>query len=69
MFREPLPPARIEIVVTDTLSARGRVDEATISRIDRDVAYPSALLEEHEVAYGERARGRLDGDAGPGHLT
>jgi hypothetical protein len=68
MFREPLPAARIEIVVTDSLSARGRVDEATIPRIDRDVAYPSALLEEHEVAYSERTCRWLDGQADARHL-
>jgi hypothetical protein len=44
------------------------VDEATISRIDRDVAYPSALLKEHEVADSEGTCPCLDGDAGARHL-
>jgi hypothetical protein len=31
------------------------MDEAAIAGVDRDVAYPAALLEEHQITDGEMA--------------
>jgi hypothetical protein len=45
MVREPLAAVRSEIVITDPFPARRRVNESSISRIYRDVAYSAALLE------------------------
>jgi hypothetical protein len=69
MVGEPPAPAGIQIVVAYTLSAGGGVNETTVPRIDRDVAYSSTLRKQHEVADGERAGRWLDGDACPGHLA
>ena len=56
MVREPLAAVRSEIVIPDSFAARRRVNESSISRIDRDVAYSAALLEQHQVANNEGAR-------------
>jgi hypothetical protein len=47
MIREPFAAPRIEIVVSNAMAARGRVDKAVVARVDRNVAYPASLLEQH----------------------
>jgi hypothetical protein len=50
MIRKPAAPTGVELVVANTISTGRGVNEATIARVDRDVAYPSTLRKEHEVA-------------------
>jgi hypothetical protein len=69
MVCEPVASAGIQIVIPHALSAGRRVDEATVARINRDVADSSTLREKHEVADSERSRRGLDGHAGPCHLS
>jgi hypothetical protein len=45
MLRKPSAPVGSEIVIADAASARRRVNESSISRIDRNVAYPATLFE------------------------
>jgi hypothetical protein len=68
MIRKPAAPTGVELVVANTISTGRGVNEATIARVDRDVAYPSTLRKEHEVAYGERAGRRLYWHADTCHL-
>jgi len=42
---EPSAPVGSEIVIADAASARRRVNESSISRIDRNMAYPATLRE------------------------
>lgn len=46
MIREPLAAIRVKIVVANAVSARGRVDETSVTRVYRDVTDPTALLEQ-----------------------
>jgi len=68
MIREPLAPPGIQVVVSDPVSARRGVDETTVSGIDRYVADPTALREQHQVTDSQRSSRRINRDPGARHL-
>jgi hypothetical protein len=47
MIRKPLTPMCVKVVVANALSARRRMDESVVARVNRNVTDSAALFEEH----------------------
>src|ERR1043165_9724203 len=67
MIREPAAAARVKVVVTHAVATRRGVNETSVTSVYRDVTDLSALLEEKQVADGQRAGG--NGDTRSSHLA